>query len=373
MRHGLVLVLLCSPLLICLGCQENAKRNGAAQKGKTHQPPSWAVLVEKIALSPDGTKALFGYGSGLEMHKFTDWVKLWDLQKGKELCTLHGFTSTPRFLAFLPDGKTAVGGDYTGVLRFYEIPSGKFLRTLRVHAADLSPVNGVVLSPDGTVALTIGSEKNDQGVLSEPTFKVWDLVQDKLVRILEMQGLELYAISPDNRLAVAACGPNLQSKQLTVIDLKTGAVIKQLPFSDGWAGPVEFAADGKRALVQKQGCVTLCNMETGQVIWAADKGTNQGHILSGNQHVLVRDSENRWCTLDVATGKVLRTMEYDGKVWKYAFRAHQLSPDGVLLVGAVGENVDSSNVANIEVHVWHLGRRGASLTTFRDPTRVQRT
>jgi WD40 repeat protein len=179
--------------------------------------------VEKIALSSDGKWALFGYGGDLGKYKFPHWVKLWDVEQGKDLCTLDGFTWTPMFLAILPDGKTAVGGDISGYLRFYEIPSGKLLRSLRVHAGEFG---GAVLSPDGKVALTLGCEQAVDGRLQDFTMKLWDLTQDKLFRTTNDNCFP-FAISPDHRLAVLRFGFTEASKHLAVLDLNTGKVIKQ--------------------------------------------------------------------------------------------------------------------------------------------------
>jgi WD40 repeat protein len=334
-----------------------------------------------MALSPNGKWALFGYrlhlGNG---EPFNAWAKLWDVEEGKEICTLEGVDYTPHFLAFLPDSKTAVVASHDAVLRFYQVPSGKLLRTLRVHGGYLATA---VLSPDGTHALTAGFEKNLDGRLFDGTVKVWDLTQTLLLHTWETNASPPHGISPDNRLAVAGSQP------VTVYDLKTGKTVRQLPVADGWVGKAHFAADGKRLLTTKYLTsrgngepfqVVLCEPETGKVLWESEGGLQEARFASGEQFVLAWGSKETWHILDAATGKTLRSFKLDlGTVRTETghdtafFTAKQLSPDGKTLVGVVGTNRPRWPVGSMVVQVWHLGRVPTLVRTWPDPTRGVRT
>jgi WD40 repeat protein len=302
-------------------------------------------------------------------------AKLWDLDAGKAVCALEGLTYTPHLLAFLPDGKTAIVADSCGMLMFYAIPSGKLIRSLRVHAAAMI---GALLSHDGTHVLTFGNEKAQNGALYEPNMKWWDITQDRLVQVFDSKAFPLYAIAPDNRLVVAGSDP------IHVLSTKTGENVKLLPISDGWAGRCEFAADGKRALVMKKPTPTarsegdflvLCEPETGKVFWESERDIHWGRFLPGERLAIAVGSDNTWHTLNLATGKVLRSIKLELGEFvtnfareKAVFFAQELSLDGKVLVGVVGTNDSPPRPSTMAIQIWRLGRVPTLLKVLPDST-----
>lgn len=96
-----------------------------------------------------------------------DEVQVWETATGRVLHSLpcgmpHGFTLSA-------DGTFAVTGGWDGLLRVWDLRSGRCLRTLEGHEA---PVAGIELSPDGTLLATadLGS-----------TLRVWELAWDYTV------------------------------------------------------------------------------------------------------------------------------------------------------------------------------------------------
>src|SRR5262245_54655792 len=158
MKSAWPLVVLQIALLTGHGCQQNQQGDSqrpltskssvggtstsafAAARAKGGQliPLPWHVSIVRAAVAPGGKHALLGYKVSLESGQtFSEWVKLWDVQRGESIGHFSGLTGAPVFLAFLPDAKTAVVGDFSGVLRFYEIPSCHLRRELRVYSTYL--------------------------------------------------------------------------------------------------------------------------------------------------------------------------------------------------------------------------------------------
>jgi hypothetical protein len=176
------------------------------------------------------------------------------------------------------------------------------------------------------------------------------------------------AQTPDNRQAGAGCDP------IVVLDIQTGKVTKQWPLAEGWSGYVNFAMDSKRVLVEKyqppnggydRNYVVLCDIETGKVIWTSENDIHQARFLPGDRRVLAKGAKDTWHTLDVASGKVLRSVTLD----RAAFGAHQLSLDGSILVGVVGCNSAQRPNDTMAVQVWHLGRTAGLVKTWPDLTK----
>jgi WD40 repeat protein len=375
MKHYYPLLVVCLGLFACNG-EKQQQQQGQQSPAR---PPKMQVWVETVALSPDGKLALFGYKTGVDPREtFNEWVKVWDVERGAPLCTLQGFTRSPSFLAFLPDSKTAVAADWGGLLRFYAIPSGRLLRSMHLSSES---VGTIVLSDDGKLALARDG-------------KIWDLVGDKEVQRFpdwQRANHEPYAISPDHHIAVALDQRGDLSGKLVVYDIATGKILKELPISEGWGGPVTFAADSKRALVCKhnlkvwqKGYLVLCELETGKEIWASEEGLlgggGGGRFLPGERHVLVKGAEAKWSTLDAATGKVVNsfTTEFgtliDGTQVLGNIANWQLSKDSREYLAVAGSNpgISEGQAGNLTVKVWHLGKNAELVKTWADTTTTSR-
>jgi WD40 repeat protein len=62
-----------------------------------------------------------------------------------------------------PDGKLAVSASHDWTLKVWELDTGRELRTLHGHSF---PVSGVAVTPDGRLAVSASSDE---------TLKVWEL------------------------------------------------------------------------------------------------------------------------------------------------------------------------------------------------------
>jgi WD40 repeat protein len=140
------------------------------------------------------------------------------LPSGQEICSLEGHKSDPfdgtierrgqwvesqegwerafenwiGGLVFSPDGKVLVSGSRDHTIKFWEVPSGKLLRTVKAHTGW---VRGVIFSPDGTV---LASCSDDGSV------KLWDPINGRPIRTLRghRDPVRAIAFSPDGRRLV---------------------------------------------------------------------------------------------------------------------------------------------------------------------------
>ena len=77
-------------------------------------------------------------------------MKLWDVASGRELRTLNAHSRAVSSVAFSPNGKLLASGSFDQTIALWDVVSENELRRLKRHSGS---VFSVVLSPDGkTVA-----------------------------------------------------------------------------------------------------------------------------------------------------------------------------------------------------------------------------
>jgi WD40 repeat protein len=187
------------------------------------------------AFSPDGTRlASANDNDGTKASKIVGTVIVWDLASAKALWTMqvspHGTTS----VAYSPDGKYLITGDWDANGIIWDANTGKKLFTL----PDQSWVTAVSYGPDGKLVAT----GDFNGIVT-----LWNAsTGKKLVTLKGHNGLvNAVSFSPDGKLIATA------SKDGTarVWDATTGENLLTVPVDTQGVGGVSFTSDGKRLAV----------------------------------------------------------------------------------------------------------------------------
>src|SRR5262249_14242462 len=171
-----------------------------------------------VTFSPDGKTLAVGYAKG----HGEEGVKLLEVASGKEVGSLAGYRA-----AFSPDGKTVATGTIDGVLKFWEVATGKEQTSVEAHGG---PVTFLVFSPDGKTLATVSN--------ADDTVRLWDVATAQKRAALEQAtfAVNSLAFSPDGKsLAVGSHGKDGAMVRGMVIlwDAATGKKQVTLPVENG--------------------------------------------------------------------------------------------------------------------------------------------
>ena len=177
--------------------------------------PSRAASATSLAFSPDGKLIAAAYsGDGND-----GFVRIWRLSAGQlasEILHSWDTSSAVTAVVFSPNGKLLASADDNGMVRIWQIATG---RDIANFSGDGSSLTTVAFSPDGKI-LASGDDGGD--------IELWNLASRRRVgNIIQAPGLltNQLAFSPDGNLLASADGDG--SVQLW--NPATGRIIGRIP------------------------------------------------------------------------------------------------------------------------------------------------
>jgi WD40 repeat protein len=269
-------------------------------------------------------------------------------------------TTSPRAVAFAPDGKTLASVDGANAVCLWDVNTGAEVR--RFDGAKWP--ERVAFSPDGAM-LAVGDGGGKYGVC------VWKVSDGSLVARLEGEVvIEAVTFSPDGK-SVAVAG---REGVLRIWDIGKAQTTAKLVDSKDTVSTLAYSADGKWLAANSSGTtVNIWNVTSGKVerglvgergvaFWHLDLTPDGKTILSLNDEKMVRvwdvgtgktvrkhpvsetkfvlrpdgkefvsvDDQHALCVWDVATGKVVR--RFPG--WTHTLRDMAIDPAGKQLAVA---------------------------------------
>lgn len=264
-------------------------------------PAAGDYLVRGLAISPDKKQLAIGSGVGVfGKCEGKCAVQIVDVPSGKEVWRQANFSADIQALTFTADGKALLAAGHDGVIRMFEVGSGRLQFTL---GGDALAVAAVALSPDGKwLAVGTGNSADFNTPGLPLAVILWDLKAGREARRLEIFGsaVSSLAFSANSRFlaagsrgdpdACASCAARLW-------EVETGRLVQRFP-TDVRRGGFALSPDGK------------------QVAGSA----------AGSEEYTI----GMW---DAQSGKLLRRMPF-GEQWAFAF-----APSGSLLasVGGAGD------------------------------------
>ncbi len=181
--------------------------------------------VSGVAFSPDGLWMVCGGADGI--------IRLWDVRTGRELRRFEGHTDAVKGVAVSPDGKRVLSGSNDKTARLWDVATGRELRRLEGHG---DGVSHVCFSPDGKIGAS-GSWDH--------TARLWELSSGRQLSSLGHGDFVVgLSFSPDGgELATGSW-----DRSVRLWDVKTGKELRRFEGHGDKVGDVAFAPDGMRVL-----------------------------------------------------------------------------------------------------------------------------
>ncbi len=303
------------------------------------QNPHGQVFDTSASLAPDGQEVAVANIRGM--------VKFWNVNTGKVSRTRLNSKSSISTVAYAPGGKSLAVGGMNGDIQFWDIGSRRLERTIHAH---VGPIYCLAFTPKNHL---VASGSIDGTVL------VWDFLTGKPIAKLighrgDIQGLFFFR---DGRTLATASGDNL----IKIWDIATARLLVTLRGHCAGLTGISLASDGRTF-------ATASNDRTVR-IWdsavSADKAIANEHsdwvytsAFSPNGNYIATGSRDSTVRLWDAKSGMVRTVLHAclGSVLSIAF-----SPDGRTLAAAGGFK-DSVNAPG-ELTLWDVssGRKIGSL------------
>ena len=284
-----------------------------------------------VAISPDGHWGLCGGYDGR--------IRLWELEKGKELRRFLGHTDVVAAVAFSPDGKRLISASSDHTVRLWDVETGKELQRIIAHRG---VVQGVSFSPDGRRAASVGD-----------MVRLWDLATGKQQLSFQCADTECcsFAFCPDGKRMLIGC----YDHSLRLVDLASQKELRS------YKGHTDYAENGHTAYgihvaISRDGRLAVSGRDLTVRLWEIDSGKQvlclRGHTLCVECVAISPDGKR---ALSGANDKTVRLWDLQSGKELSCFKGHKdhvlgvaFSPDGKFALSGGMDNT---------VRLWTLPKR----------------
>jgi WD40 repeat protein len=307
--------------------------------GQNHEKPKLQVIA-RFGCSQNAKEVLFAPKGEriITISRGDPSPFIWDWKEGRRVLDFPVQEATA--VAFSPDGHRALSVGLNGLLKLWNLGTRRIIAELHQNNQKdrlAGFVQSVVFSPHGLRAYAIGS-RDSEGLQPDADVRVWDLRKLTEVRSFEAHetGARGLAVSPDGD-KILTCGDTSS----ILWDERSGRMIHRLRGHTGPVQGVQFLAGSRRAITWgDDSTIQLWDVESGRRVrrFLGPPGARIRAAVSPDGRLLVschaQEKVERLVLWDVKTGRVLKTLRYDG----VGTGCIAFSPDGlqVLWVHADG-------------------------------------
>jgi mono/diheme cytochrome c family protein len=246
-----------------------------------------ANQVRGLSFSPDG-KLLAA--SGGNPGQFGE-IKLWSVDKRREVLSIRGHLDNIFAVAFSPDGKTLASCSYDRMVKLWDAATGKEIRNLKDHT---DAVFAVAFSPDGKLLASASADR---------TIKIWNVATGERLYTLGdgLDAMNTVAFHPSGKLLTGAGADRVI--RIWEVNEREGKQLRSLIAHEDVINQVIFSPDGK----------TLVSTGADRIIKLWDAMASQLTELK----MLERQPDWAFVMAYTTDGKKLAVGRYDGSLAIY--------------------------------------------------------
>jgi WD40 repeat protein len=268
-------------------------------------------------------------------HPAPDFISVWDVSSGESVACLRGHTAEVYALSFSPCGGLLASVDESGILREWEIATGKEVRVCSEYAENFQVIPAYTASGELRAAVAYASE-----------ITVWDVDRrEKLETFKHLGDIRATCFENGSHLAVAS------RFDFKVCRLGVPSLISPIPTHSLVPSFLSFSPDSGTLASVGRGALTTWNVATQEHRRIRHGHTKFGSFsfsAEGHLRALARRKDGTVSIWDVETKETIATLKEPGEVLKARWFA---APTGDLW--ASGE-VDG------QVHIYdHHGKQVA--------------
>jgi WD40 repeat protein len=187
-------------------------------------------------------------------------IKVWDLQTGNLIKTLHGHAYGVRVVLFSRDSRLLISSDEGQTMKLWDLHSGQCLRTWKGYS---DSIWAIAFSSDGRTLVSSGEEQ---------TAKLWDVQTGRCLNVLKGHDVWVrsVAISPDNQ-TIATCGVD---GLVCLWEVATGDRLRVMQGHTGFVWSGTYSPDGQHlATCSVDYSIRLWEVATGECVQVLNHGS----------------------------------------------------------------------------------------------------
>lgn len=287
------------------------------------------AAVFSVTYSPDGTKLLSGDADGV--------VKVWDVESGKILHSIQAAHDSIKQVRFRPNGKQFATADRRGDIKTWDVATGSPVKSFNGHSFAVYALN---YSPDGKI-IASGSDNDNVRLWNADSGELLESVGDS--SFMTITGLEFSA--DGNQLLIGN-----SAGQLKLLDIKQKVFVWQKYQLGNIAGIAFRAGSDNFLTAHSSGEFVLWrlsqNIPVGRIKVSSTSASSVSISPNGSDHAsAVGNVIQLW---SLTSGELIREFRgHVGSVESVAFR-----PDAKRIVSG---GTDGS------IRIWMLDAEGPEL------------
>ncbi|MFQ5877580.1 MAG: cytochrome D1 domain-containing protein [Acidobacteriota bacterium] len=281
-----------------------------------------------------GGGAAGGAGTLVVLNKSAATASLIDLDSNEVVATVPTGTA-PHEVAVSPDGRLAVASNYGrrdpgSTLTVIDVPAARAVRT--IDLGEYRRPHGIQWLPDGRHVVVTAEE--NRALLTV------DVESGRVVSATETRQRlsHMVVVTPDGSRAFVA---NIGSGSVTVIDLRSGSRVDDIPTGDGAEG-IAITPDGKEVWITNREADTVTVLDASSLEVVKELESKSFPIRAGvtpdGRHVLVSNARSGDVAVFDAAGKrevrrivmKLSAGETEGRLFGESFGESSV-PIGILI------------------------------------------